>query len=71
MGEATRLVKVLHHLPGLAPSSPLPLAVFDCLLNSADSPATKLYSLVSAGKHKTWSKKPVVVVLMMDHASTS
>lgn len=49
MGEATRLVKVLHHLPGLAPSSPLPLAVFDCLLNSADSPATKLYSLVSAG----------------------
>lgn len=54
MGEATRLVKVLHHLPGLAPSSPLPLAVFDCLLNSADSPATKLYSLAdmafAAGK---------------------
>ncbi len=46
--EATRLIKVLPHLPGLEPSSPLSLAVFDCLLTNAHSPGTKLHSLVSA-----------------------
>lgn len=44
------MIKVLPHLPGLAPSSPLPLAVFDCLLTNAHGPATKLQSLVRAGQ---------------------
>ncbi|KAI7843398.1 hypothetical protein COHA_002996 [Chlorella ohadii] len=52
--EATRLIKVLPHLPGLEPSSPLSLAVFDCLLTNAHSPGTKLHSLAdmafAAGK---------------------
>jgi hypothetical protein len=54
LGEATRLVKVLPYLPGLTPSSPLPLAVFDCLLTNAHSPGAKLHSLAdmafAAGK---------------------